>query len=578
MLHIFKNITSFLKKAFIVIVVYIIIINLFSYFFNENRPEISNNLIKNNRSDIYKVLNDKELNSTKQGKLQIAVFKTMLCTSVGEACTENPEDGNEYFNRSILGYVTSLITMPYLNPPASGVYWAASGLQDAGFIPNTYAAEGIGFAALKPFITIWKIFRDLSYALLVVVLVAIAFMIMFRVKLNPQTVIGVENSLPKIVITLILITFSFAIAGFLIDLMYVSMSLIISVMGRGGNFYDIGEFQNKYLNARSLNIFSGIFAANTFGGGFRNVLVLGHVFTDIFNTFPTIISAAVTIVINIIVTILLTKGFVGILKLIFGTSFNDVAATFLGIGGNVGNLPQLITMPIVYILAFIFATAFAPLVLAFLLGCLFLLTILFLFFRIFFMLFAAYLKIVFMIIFAPIFLLFNAIPGKNIFSYWLKNLIGELITFPIVLTLFLTGYLIINIIPNPGTLWKPPFLGAISAQSLLIFFGMGIIFMIPNYVKAIKELLGLKKMPMSMGLGTFFSGVGTGVGGATGILGQIGSVRLGLSAIGRGGGSGVFGMFAKPKESGGTLSAADQNAQQMQQMFGGGAKKGGQTT
>ena len=168
MLHVFKNITGFLKKAFIVIVVYILIINLFSYFFNENKSEISNNLVKNNRIDIYKVLNDKELNSTKQGKLQIAVYKTILCTTVGEACTENPEDGNENFSRSILGYVTGLITMPYVNPPASGVYWAASGLQNAGFIPNTYAAEGIGFAALKPFITIWKIFRDLSYALLVV--------------------------------------------------------------------------------------------------------------------------------------------------------------------------------------------------------------------------------------------------------------------------------------------------------------------------------------------------------------------------------------------------------------------------
>jgi len=255
-----------------------------------------------------------------------------------------------------------------------------------------------------------------------------------------------------------------------------------------------------------------------------------------------------------------------------GTSFNDVAATVLGIGGNVGNLPQMIMIPIVGFISFILATAFAPLVFAFILGCIFLLTILFLFFRIFFMLFAAYLKIVFMIIFAPIFLLFNAIPGKNVFGYWLKNLIGELITFPIVLTLFLTGYLIINVIPDPGTLWKPPFLGAIGSQSLLIFFGMGIIFMIPNYVKAIKELLGLKKMPMSMGLGTFFSGVGTGVGGATGILGQVGSARLGLSALGRGGGEGVLGMFAKQKEPGGTAPSAGQASKDVQQMFPG-AKK-----
>jgi hypothetical protein len=48
---------------------------------------------------------------------------------------------------------------------------------------------------------------------------------MFRVKLSPQVVISVQSALPKLIIALILVTFSFAIAGFMIDIMYVIMGI-----------------------------------------------------------------------------------------------------------------------------------------------------------------------------------------------------------------------------------------------------------------------------------------------------------------------------------------------------------------
>jgi len=57
---------------------------------------------------------------------------------------------------------------------------------------------------------------------------------MFKVKISPQAVISIQSALPKIIITLILVTFSYAIAGFLIDIMYVVMgifSLLLSASG-----------------------------------------------------------------------------------------------------------------------------------------------------------------------------------------------------------------------------------------------------------------------------------------------------------------------------------------------------------
>jgi len=53
---------------------------------------------------------------------------------------------------------------------------------------------------------------------------------MFRVKINPQTVISLQVMVPKLIITLFLITFSFAIAGLVIDLVYVSITLFVAML------------------------------------------------------------------------------------------------------------------------------------------------------------------------------------------------------------------------------------------------------------------------------------------------------------------------------------------------------------
>ena len=208
------------KKVLLVVIVYFAVISLFSYFIGKDKltlaPKV--NPIERNRAEIYKTINDKELNKTQEGKLTILIYRGMMCSMMGEACTNNPADADKNYGKSFLGFVSNLIVLPFANPPASGVAWAYSGLADAGFVKKSLAAEGIGMGSIQPFAKIWKIFRDVTYLLLVVVLIAIGFMVMFRTKINPQTVISVENSLPKIIISLILITFSFAIAGFFIDL------------------------------------------------------------------------------------------------------------------------------------------------------------------------------------------------------------------------------------------------------------------------------------------------------------------------------------------------------------------------
>ena len=101
-------------------------------------------------------------------------------------------------------------------------------------VTEVHAQTGYGFTAINALQTYWIGFRNMAYAIMVLVVIIFAFMIMFRVKLNPQTVVSVQSALPKVIMALILATFSYAIAGFLVDLTYVVSGLFASLVTMAG--------------------------------------------------------------------------------------------------------------------------------------------------------------------------------------------------------------------------------------------------------------------------------------------------------------------------------------------------------
>lgn len=533
------------KKIFLVITVYIFVLSLFLYFFNKDKPKVINDPIKKNRIEIYKIINDPKLNQSKEGKITIVLYRKAMCIMVGEACTNSPNDGDKNFNKSVFGLMAKLIALPYSNPPASGVYWAYSGLQNSGFIPITFAAEGLGFSALRPFMTIWKVFRDISYMLLVLILIGIGFMIMFRMKLNPQTVISVESALPKIVISLLLITFSFPIAGFMIDLMYVIILITIAVLGNRGNFFNITEFQNKYVNPGFGTLVDSLFPL----GFLPTVWKLAN---SIVALLPFIINQILRLVLGIVGSVLFVKWLeIPVFKLL--ESISELGGS-IPIGESAAAIIEILVKIIVGIILGLIGFGFGYISLSIIIFILVMFTFIFMMFRIFFLLFSTYIRVFLMIIFSPLFMLFEAIPGRNVFGYWFKTLFVELLTFPIVIILFVVTYLIINIIPLNGNLWRPPFLSQLDPESFTILLAIGILFLIPDLVKIVRELLGVKQLPVSLGLGTYFGGAGGALGGSTNLLAQFSSIKLAAPGLVRmftgttGKAAKFFGVEMPPKE------------------------------
>ena len=128
--------------------------------------------------------------------------------------------------------LASIMTSPLM--PSQREYYAD--LIDSMGLPQvsqTYA-QGTGYQALTSFLPFWKVFRNLAYSLYIVMFVVVGIMIMLRTKINAQTVITIQAALPNLLITLLLITFSYAIVGFMIDIMYFLIYFVVYLMNLVG--------------------------------------------------------------------------------------------------------------------------------------------------------------------------------------------------------------------------------------------------------------------------------------------------------------------------------------------------------
>lgn len=138
----------------------------------------------------------------------------------------NPADEED---SGATGAVTNLIAGLYEHQPASGGEWLAY-IRDKINPASPVYAQGIGYAGLTSLLPIWSKARDLAFFMMAIIFVFMGLAIMLRVQLNPNTVMTIQSALPKLIISLVLIWFSFAISGFLIDVMYLLIYLLIWLM------------------------------------------------------------------------------------------------------------------------------------------------------------------------------------------------------------------------------------------------------------------------------------------------------------------------------------------------------------
>lgn len=413
------------------------------------------------------------------------------------ACNANCPQALDY-RRSTMAGLQNIAVATYTNPPASTYAFVTDVGQTLGFMPKTVQAQGIGFSGLSAMLPLWKAFRNIAYALLAVILIAVGFMVMFRKKIDPKTVVTVQNAIPRIVVALLLVTFSYAIVGIFIDVMYLMIVLSISVMNTASN--------GALGAAVSLiNTGGACFAADPGGipigiqGGGGNATV------------------------SEISSLLISGGPGRLLGFFFGSglgAFNDIGNAITGGSSTVQNIATIVGPLFGFLIggpkgALGGTLLSGPILLAVVL----IIVLLFGYIRLIFMLIDAYINILISLLTAPFQLMMEAIPGTNAFGSWSRNLIAKLLTFPVTVML-----LIVAAILTSGTgstsIWAPPLLASGGGSyGMAGFIGLGFLLVIPNVVGAIQKAMKAEAL-IPGGVGAVVGPLGQGVGQLTQVLYQ----------------------------------------------------------
>jgi len=487
----------------------------------------------------------------------------IVCSVVGELCggdMKAPTDTNSFLHQA-----ANIIAMPYGQPVASGVAWASDLMEHVGFAPKTYA-QGIGFSALGSYQRAWKVMRDAAFLLITLAIVVSGFIIIFGVPVGDKAGVSIEEMLPRLVIVLIVISLSYAIVGFMIDLMYVITFISFSTMAPLLNldpasqkmaFVSIATGQPTSLwHLMTSQDLTGVSTMETSKALFQ-LLPAGAqiiVSTIVNQVGLPFLAAGLSSILPSASTINIAtkrgsnlKGLLGnfknspVFKIAESVSGKDLAKNIEG----TKTVGLSIVVAIVLMLVTAFETVVAPITTAYVISALLVITQIYLFFKVFFLLFNAYVELVIATIFAPFFILLHALPGSKSMYTWIKSIAINLLIFPAVLILMMVSAFISNAASPPPTLgsgyflnqsqqfWAPPFLNSLGSQAAIQMILGGLIFYnIPHFIDQIRKALGYEAVFSGVSVMSFFAPVIGFVSQAAGLTTKAGKFAGDLGKAG----------------------------------------------
>jgi len=373
-----------------------------------------------------------------------------------------------------LGVMGKLISYTFIPPTSSGEYIRyLSG--NFGIAKKTYAADnpcvkaenspqGYGFCGIQPLIGIWVSMRNIAYLLFVIIFVLIGLAIMFRVHVDPRTVMSIENQIPKIIVGILLVTFSFALAGLLIDVMYVAIYLVGGVLIHAHPF--VGTPANPAPGLSDIATAPTPFDAinrlwpgtdalgGQHAGGFIQLGAQGA------QTIQQLVTNALTGSPNPLPTDIFS---------IFTNTLNFLAGIIVG----------LLAFFIIF-LALIFTAI-----------------------RLWIILIVAYISILIDIIFAPFWFLIGLFPGSTLgVGAWFKDMLANLAVFPTAIAMFILARIFSDIAADCpikdaagnciARLFIPPLAGGGTGAGGEVFAGivaLGFLFMTPHVLQITRSAI-----------------------------------------------------------------------------------------
>jgi hypothetical protein len=350
-----------------------------------------------------------------------------------------------------LGTLNTVMTVMYTSKPTStGLYLAQLG-ESLG-IKNAYAQQavsGSGEGILRPVVQLWQLSRNLSYGAFIIIFLVVGFMIMFRRKLNPQTVVTIQSALPGLVLGLTLVTFSYFIAALIVDISFILMQVVASIFAQiAPSGTAASDYSELAKNSGVFKIFSSFFLFGSEGGLLQS-------FSKAFD--PNAINSGAGHSLNLIP--------------ITGPDINKSLQSIRAgaIGGGASNLIAVIILIALFIQMF----------------------------RLVWSLLTSYIAILAATVLGPLVIAFASIPGRGgILVTWWKSLLANILVFPAVFAAFLFAGVILG--SQSDFKQTLPLFAGINPQILKFLIGYGIIMYTPSIPGHVKNLLGVNNSQVAI--------------------------------------------------------------------------------
>lgn len=371
--------------------------------------------------------------------------------------------------------------------------------ENFGLNKKALAAPPNGFVGLEPIRGMWIATRDVSYFLLILAFVFIGIGVMLRIKIDPRTVMTVQNQIPRVIIAIILITFSYAIAAIMIDLMWTSTYVLINLITKSTNppvsVKECNDVTVPLSQTATQNILSSPFSyAN-------RVFIVDD--CDLVENGLLDLSKGVANAITELERDTL-MSFLGLNPTgsceVGGSSFWDYVPiigfnpiTALGdigdclLKGPIGNIFAWITSIIWMLIIFII--------------------IIITFFRIWLELLKAYAMVILYTILAPLFIVINLLPKRPLgFERWIRVFFANLAIFPITVAMIILSKTFIHAFTtNRDDAFVPPLVGNPNMNNFGVIIGFAVLLLIPQMISLLREKLGVPPVKQTAAIGAAFS-------------------------------------------------------------------------
>ncbi len=330
-----------------------------------------------------------------------------LTDSIVQGTTTSTSQGQQSHQLGLLDVIANVETNVYTNNPVSLVQYGKYYAQTHGIIKGAFAQNvtGSGYVALSPVIPLWELFRNIAYLIILVMIVVIGFIIIFGGKYG-QSEITIISSLPKVILALVLITFSYPLAGFAVDIANLGTNIVVNVLGP--RFVTPGDFYPGQYPAQC-SIPTAITNVNTGGSDSQTVPSCDYA-NNVTNTLGGDFN-----IFHLMAPITNYGAWGG-----SGTGKPDIT--------KLVQAPTNIRFLDVFIKGISFLGNTAEFAIDFILNVL----ILFWAIKIFILILTSYVRIVIAAMFSPFMLISYPLSGGSTFWSWIKGLLSPALVFPAV--------------------------------------------------------------------------------------------------------------------------------------------------